>query len=538
MESVYLSFPKGGIKSRFLDSSSDRVDLSEHQFDGEVGIVVCGVRFEIGLNTLRFTSLYLCNWFDANGFDRDFELFVDFTSCPASFCVSSESLIHCMNLICRLLKLSDSDSDSASASGQTSVSVESGYICPMKFLLSSLGFHSLICSFDESRPNLSFRPHSTHPLIWCQTGCQSSHQSLGEDEGDEDVFTFSVCGESFVCHLEEAFVLSGTAERLFFREGVRFLEVLVPTGIDSTTFVSSFSSIFWGLRGFSIPVSVDRLPSLISISVQLNNSDLLIRLLSISHNLLPQTSDLSRLSLISACPFISSSQHQPFNVCESVDSVASRLTDVWSHHRSDVLNLSASVVSEVLQSSRLQVESEDWLFDFISDFADFKSDSPESVDLFRFLKFENLSSSKISEFFDRLRPSSVSSQLWISLKDIRIRSDNPTNQNRYSRPISIIDPIIDLISDLRSQISPPTRTVSSFSPTESGGSGLFNHLRQQMNGQNPHLSGLMKISASSTNDNQPEDLLNWDTKTSPSFLRISKFTPTVIGLQRSGRFVD
>jgi hypothetical protein len=90
--------------------------------------------------------------------------------------------------------------------------------------------------------------------------------------------------------------------------------------------------------------------------------------------------------------------------------VESRLT-FFALTPSELDAISVSVLFHILSHDLLKISSEDSLFSYIS--SRLCSDA-ESLDLLRFVRFEYLSSERISDFFSAL-PDSIDRHLWESI---------------------------------------------------------------------------------------------------------------------------
>jgi hypothetical protein len=195
----------------------------------------------------------------------------------------------------------------------------------------------------------------------------------------EDNFTFVVDGRCYC--------FPSTAAE-FLSPWVRDLHALDATINELSLVINNDSDIFEKLIAFSQGEAVELLP----VCSALRNWELagsIDRLLNPS-----QTADaaIGRLLLYSQTP-------------SDIDFLASRFCDV--------AGFGISMLSDIISHPALQIESEDWLFDYIAHKMELDT---AFINLFEFVEFRYISASKMSDFINMVSGSAAALNISILRK--------------------------------------------------------------------------------------------------------------------------
>jgi hypothetical protein len=345
------------------------------------------------------------------------------------------------------------------------------------------------------------------------------------------------------------------------------LEVQCPKHIEQSTFENEFEDVLKIIFGFPLWLKKENIEILLSISSQLENSNIFNSCIEfLSKN------DLSNIDTILFILSNSELLSETFDI----HSIISKFSEDFENISFESLSkIPPSGISKILQSPNLKLKSEDSLFEFLLKYS--KKWNELSIPLFSNVYFEYLNTENLSKFFEIISKSNSNFDLPHSV--IESLSFVFKDQNRFvhktrhlsQNPINSINPIPSLsslrieneelqkensklkseksrienesvestvslnktINELKTQISslnvedsnsndkskPTSKSKSDsqngieFPPSPKDHNGLFHFLRQQCDFQNPHLSGLIKVSASHFyNENQREwNILDWGT---------------------------
>jgi hypothetical protein len=246
--------------------------------------------------------------------------------CPTNqFGVTAEGLIQCSQHLSRIL-----------VTGQT-VSVSPSELESMKYLLISIGSYSLLRDLSENSSEFSFHPFSV-------SDCSSA-------------FTFNVCGAAFTVGSLSASLLSLKAFTMIHDEGIHSITVIRPSNIEESEFLRVFSSVLSTVHGLSLRISSENVFAVLSISQQLENSELI----SASQKYLE--------SIVNTCKpaealnsLIRMNTIDPELVKPLVEIVASSFYEL---DQSELLLLSPSLMRSVLSRCHLEMNGSDELYFFL-----------------------------------------------------------------------------------------------------------------------------------------------------------------------------
>ena len=299
-----------------------------------------------------------------------------------------------------------------------------------------------------------------------------SGRGVGEAAAlDEQNFVFVVGGVEYRCCRFQACFVSGLVRRLLASDR-RISRVSLKVHDDSCYFKDVVSL----MNGQKISITPANAGFLEVCGRELENNELLDRIISFQLD----SEDIS-MSNVGDRIRIKSGCHSDYK--GELDFLASHFFEV----ELDVLKcLSISDLELVLTNQLLRLASEDQLYDSILSLAGDKGD--DVLVLLRYIKFEFLSESKLDEFLDRIFPDLVMC-VWGSLCECVRRSCRSSTKTSLKSERYHVD----------------FKTCTSASGAFNG---IIQHIRDECGG-NPHEKGVISITASSTAQNQCQQLIEY-----------------------------
>jgi hypothetical protein len=263
-------------------------------------------------------------------------------------------------------------------------------------------------SLEKVRAQMEEQARPPRPLYLPEGICRVCEVVAREE------FVFCVNGEDYSVAVAEAVFLSPRVFSLLQLDvTIRLFEIN-----DAKIEQSQFEDLLGIVRGRPVKVAASSRVSFLRLSSRLGNFDLVQMLLGLMDE---------------------------ETVIQPVSGAAVGF-DLTAQSRTSLLALDLETLAQIFGSEELRIESEDWLLDFILELGE------DYRDLLSFVKYEFLSSGRLSTFLDHFDYRNLTDEIWASLGR-RLRGEKPTGQasNRYGRAPSVQSSVSGFASTIVSE---------------------------------------------------------------------------------------